>query len=86
MINPHRSDGAVALRRANQKQQAIEKLASSAPPAGLHRHRPLRERPSFPGAQKPTRLNVHRYWRVELDHLIAPIPAQTAPSPSPEAE
>jgi hypothetical protein len=35
----------------------------------------------FPGTQKPTRLNVHRYWRGELDQLIAVIPAQAAPSP-----
>jgi hypothetical protein len=35
----------------------------------------------FPGEQKPTRLNVHRYSRVELDQLIAHVPAQAAPSP-----
>jgi hypothetical protein len=35
----------------------------------------------FPNEQKSTRLNVHRYWRGELDQLIANIPAQAAPSP-----
>ncbi len=28
----------------------------------------------FPGEAKPTRLNVHRYWRGELDQLIAALP------------
>jgi hypothetical protein len=39
----------------------------------------------FPNESKPTRLNVHRYWRGELDQLIAAFPAQltaeTAPAP-----
>ncbi|HKT02127.1 MAG TPA: hypothetical protein VJT31_21575 [Rugosimonospora sp.] len=30
----------------------------------------------FPEEGKPTRLNVHRYWRGELDQLIAAFPAQ----------
>jgi hypothetical protein len=30
----------------------------------------------FPGDAKPTRLNIHRYWRNELDQLIAVVPAQ----------
>ena len=29
----------------------------------------------FPGQAKPTRLNIHRYWRKELDQLIAALPA-----------
>lgn len=29
----------------------------------------------FPNEAKPTRLNVHRYWRGELDQLIAALPA-----------
>ena len=29
----------------------------------------------FPGASKPTRLNVHRYWRTELDQLADAFPA-----------
>jgi hypothetical protein len=29
----------------------------------------------FPGSGKPTRLNVHRYWRAELDQLAAAFPA-----------
>jgi hypothetical protein len=35
----------------------------------------------LPGSEKSTRLNVHRYWRGELDQLIANIPTQAAPSP-----
>lgn len=34
----------------------------------------------FPRMSKPTRLNVHRYWRGEFDQLLAAIPAQAAPS------
>jgi hypothetical protein len=30
----------------------------------------------FPGARKPTRLNVYRYWNGEFDQLIAAVPAQ----------
>jgi len=29
----------------------------------------------FPNQDKPTRLNVHRYWRGELDSLIEAFPA-----------
>ena len=29
----------------------------------------------FPGQNKPTRLNVHRYWRQELDQLAQAFPA-----------
>lgn len=29
----------------------------------------------FPGTQRPTRLNVHRYWRNELDLLAQAFPA-----------
>jgi hypothetical protein len=36
----------------------------------------------LPGERKPTRLNVHRYWRSELDQLIAALP-ETAPTPAP---
>ncbi len=28
----------------------------------------------FPGQQKPTRLNIHRYWRAEFDQLLAALP------------
>jgi hypothetical protein len=28
----------------------------------------------FPGKEKPSRLNVHRYWRTEFDQLISAIP------------
>jgi hypothetical protein len=28
----------------------------------------------FPTKEKPTRLNVHRYWREEFDRLIAALP------------
>jgi hypothetical protein len=31
----------------------------------------------FSGQAKPTRLNVHRYWRVEFDQLFAALPQQT---------
>jgi len=149
-------DGAVAIRRAKQKQQVIEKLSTAAPPgetfiatvhcetgpspwlnavfdevpilglvvaltrkfyfitvtntsivinnANRFTNRPgeivavfPREKVpvsrmkratvwssfylQFPGTEKSTRLNVHRYWRGELDQLIAHIPAQAAPSP-----
>ena len=30
----------------------------------------------FPSAAKPTRLNIHRYWRGEFDQLLAALPAQ----------
>lgn len=33
----------------------------------------------FPGQGKPTRLNVHRYWRGEFDQLIAALPAAVQP-------
>jgi len=29
----------------------------------------------FPGGSKPTRLNIHRYWRGEFDQLLAGLPA-----------
>jgi hypothetical protein len=29
----------------------------------------------FPGGKKPTRLNVHRYWRSEFDQLAQAFPA-----------
>ena len=31
----------------------------------------------FAGQANPTRLNVHRYWRVEFDQLFAALPQQT---------
>jgi hypothetical protein len=43
----------------------------------------------FPGQSKPTRLNVHRYWRVEFDQLVAALPQQVQqaadPSDQPKA-
>jgi hypothetical protein len=30
----------------------------------------------FAGGAKPTRLNVHRYWRSEFDQLVAVLPKQ----------
>ena len=30
----------------------------------------------FPTVAKPTRLNIHRYWRGEFDQLLAALPAQ----------
>jgi hypothetical protein len=35
----------------------------------------------FPGGGKPTRLNVHRYWRAELDQLAAAFPASAQVGP-----
>ena len=32
----------------------------------------------FPGGSKPTRLNIHRYWRNELDQLLATLPQAPA--------
>jgi hypothetical protein len=32
----------------------------------------------FPGTSKPTRLNVHRYWRAELDQLAQAFPGSAA--------
>ena len=29
----------------------------------------------FPGEAKPSRLNIHRYWRGEFDQLLAALPA-----------
>src|SRR5262249_32847767 len=37
----------------------------------------------FPDSAKPTRLNVHRYWRGELDQLAAAFPANGAPTGAP---
>jgi hypothetical protein len=34
----------------------------------------------FPGSSKPTRLNVHRYWRTELDQLADAFPASALQS------
>ena len=34
----------------------------------------------FPSSSKPTRLNVHRYWRGEFDQLIAALPAGQVPA------
>jgi hypothetical protein len=34
----------------------------------------------FPGSSKGTRLNIHRYWRGELDQLIAALPAGQIPA------
>jgi hypothetical protein len=40
----------------------------------------------FPGKGKPTRLNVHRYWRGEFDQLLAAVPqAQPAAAAEPVA-
>lgn len=32
----------------------------------------------FPESGKPTRLNVHRFWRVDLDQLATAFPAETS--------
>ena len=34
----------------------------------------------FPGETKPTRLNVDRYWRTELDQFIGGLPAPAVPA------
>jgi hypothetical protein len=34
----------------------------------------------FPGQNKPTRLNIHRYWRAELDQLAQAFPAGSSVS------
>lgn len=34
----------------------------------------------FPGQQKPTRLNIDRYWRSEFDQLIAGLPQAQIPA------
>lgn len=36
----------------------------------------------FPNSSKPTRLNVNRYWRGELDQLAAAFPSDVAPAAS----
>jgi len=33
----------------------------------------------FPGNSKPTRLNIHRYWRNEFDQLLAALPQPSVP-------
>lgn len=35
----------------------------------------------FPDRSKPVRLNVHRYWRAELDQLVTAFPAEGVPDP-----
>ena len=40
----------------------------------------------FPDHGKPTRLNVHRYWRAELDQLAAAFPASVQAGAGPVAE
>jgi len=39
----------------------------------------------FPNAHKPTRLNVHRFWRNELDQLAAAFPAPVLAEAGPGA-
>jgi hypothetical protein len=39
----------------------------------------------FPGESKATRLNIHRYWRDELDQLIASFPAAAFPADAVQA-
>lgn len=39
----------------------------------------------FPDGGKPTRLNVHRYWRAELDQLAAAFPASVQAGSGPVA-
>ena len=39
----------------------------------------------FPGTDKPTRLNVHRFWRAELDQLAAAFPTSVAVPAGPDA-
>lgn len=34
----------------------------------------------FPNSQKPTRLNIHRYWRNEFDQLLAGLPQAQVPA------
>jgi hypothetical protein len=34
----------------------------------------------FPGSSKPTRLNIHRYWRGEFDQLVGALAASGRPS------
>ena len=34
----------------------------------------------FPGTSKPTRLNIHRYWRGEFDQLLAALPQAQVPA------
>jgi len=34
----------------------------------------------LPGSSKPTRLNVDRYWRTELDQFIGGLPAPAVPA------
>ncbi len=36
----------------------------------------------LPGSAKPTRINVHRYWRNELDALAAAFPSQPVVLPA----
>jgi hypothetical protein len=36
----------------------------------------------FPGKSRATRINVHRYWRAELDGLSAAFPAGEIPDPA----
>lgn len=36
----------------------------------------------FPNSSKPTRLNVHRYWRNEFDQLASAFPASVGASPA----
>ncbi|GIH17267.1 hypothetical protein Raf01_54390 [Rugosimonospora africana] len=36
----------------------------------------------LPSSTKPTRLNIHRYWRNEFDQLLAVVPASVEGSPA----
>ena len=54
----------MAIRRARQKAQVIEKLSAS------------KFYVQLPGSGRPTRINVHRYWRNELEALAAAFPAE----------
>ena len=37
----------------------------------------------FPGQPKPTRLNIHRYWRAEFDQVLAALPQAQVPQQAP---
>jgi hypothetical protein len=36
----------------------------------------------LPTSTKPTRLNIHRYWRNEFDQLLTVVPAAVEGSPA----
>jgi hypothetical protein len=63
-------------RFRNQPGQIVASFPREALPASKVKRASVWSRMylQFPGHAKPTRLNIHRFWRSEFDQLIAVLP------------